>query len=347
METINLPCYLSISRIPSPSSSVRRRFERSPHLCLRRGAIAGGGVKSGGARRLSFQAKADNGNGATRVPDSSSNQSPMPVRSSGSLGMMRLEPYNGKSGSVSFCGLTYSALEERQLVSSPFNEGAGSFLWIAGPLALISSLVLPQFFVSGFIEALITDEILAETAISVVSEGSFYLGLAVFLRVVDRVQRPYLEFSAKRWSLITGLRGYFYSMFSTMGLKIFVPLLAAFAAWPAIGLPAAIAVAPFLTGCAAQFVFESVLSRRRSSCWPLVPVIFEVYRLYQLSRGAHFVQRMMFAIRGTISSGEFLEQRGAFMAIFVSFQVLGVVCLWSLTTFLLRLFPSRPVAENY
>ncbi|CAA7399482.1 unnamed protein product [Spirodela intermedia] len=258
-----------------------------------------------------------------------------------------MEPFGGRSGSVSFCGLTYQALEERELVSSPFKEGTGSSLWIAGPLALISSLLLPQFLISGAIEAALKDEILAEMVASIFSEGMFYVGLATFLRVTEQVQRPYLEFSAKRWSLITGLRGYLSSVFFTMGLKVFVPLLAAYAAWPTIGLPGAVAVAPFLAGCAAQFAFEGMLSRRRSSCWPLLPIIFEVYRLYQLSKGAHFVQRLMFSMRGSVAAAEFAGQSGAFMSLFVAFQVLGVVCLWSLTTFLLRLFPSRPVAENY
>ena len=61
-----------------------------------------------------------------------------------------------------------------------------------------------------------------------------------------------------------------------MGLKVIAPLLAVYVTWPAIGLPALVAVAPFLAGCAAQFVFEALLDKRGSSCWPLVPIVFEV-----------------------------------------------------------------------
>lgn len=117
----------------------------------------------------------------------------------------------------------------------------------------------------------------AEIVATFFSEIIFYAGLAVFLLVTNHVQRPYLDFSPKQWSLITGLRGYLSSAFFTMGLKVFAPFLAVYAVWPIIGLPAVIAVAPFLLGCAVQFAFELFLDRKKISCWPLVPIIFEVY----------------------------------------------------------------------
>ncbi|MQL97354.1 hypothetical protein Taro_030045 [Colocasia esculenta] len=213
-----------------------------------------------------------------------------------------------QSSRADLSSFLYSSHRDRQLVSAPFKEGTGSFLWILGPLAFISSLLLPQIFLSSFVEATIKDEILAETI--------FYVGLATFLRVAEQVQRPYHEFSTKRWSLITGLTGYLSSVFFTMGLKVFVPLLAVYATWPVIGLPALVSVAPFLIGCGVQFMFQSTLTRRGSSCWPLLPIIFEVYRLYQLSKGAHFVQNMMFSMRRSAVSPELLDQSGAFLALY-------------------------------
>lgn len=73
----------------------------------------------------------------------------------------RGEPFRGKSGSVSFCGLTHQLVEEGKLSSSPFKDGTGSFLWVFGPMALISSLILPQFFLGNVIDAVLKDEILA------------------------------------------------------------------------------------------------------------------------------------------------------------------------------------------
>ncbi|XP_010255031.1 PREDICTED: uncharacterized protein LOC104595822 [Nelumbo nucifera] len=259
----------------------------------------------------------------------------------------RAEPFRGKSGSVSFYGITHQVIEEGKLVSSPFKDGTGSFIWVLAPVALISSLVLPQFFLSNAIDAIVKDETLAEIVASFSSEVMFYLGLAAFFLVTNHVQKPYLQFSAKRWGLITGLRGYLTSAFFTMGFKVFAPLLAVYVTWPALGLPALVAVTPFLLGCAAQFVFEVHLDRIGSSCWPVVPIIFEIYRLYQLSKAAHFIEKMMFSMKGYPVSPQLLERSNASVSMLVSFQVLGVVCLWSLTTFLLRLFPSRPVAENY
>ncbi|KAI3947904.1 hypothetical protein MKX01_034569 [Papaver californicum] len=59
------------------------------------------------------------------------------------------EPYSGKS-------------KEGKLVSSPFKDDIGtSFIWVLAPIALISSLVLPQFFLSVFFDVVLKDEILA------------------------------------------------------------------------------------------------------------------------------------------------------------------------------------------
>lgn len=262
-------------------------------------------------------------------------------------GFDKAEPFRGKSGCVSFHGLTRQSMEEGKLVSTPFKEGTGSFLWVLAPVALILSLVLPQFFLDNAIAAFVQDEVIAELVASFSSEAVFYIGLATFLNITDHVQKPYLDFSSKRWGLITGLRGYLTSSFFTMGFKVIAPLFAVYVTWPVLGLPAFVAVVPFLFGCLAQFAFEALLNKRESSCWPLVTIIFEVYRLYQLSKAAHFIEKLMFTMKGAPMSPEVLERSGALVAMVVTFQVVGVVCLWSLLTFLLRLFPSRPVAEKY
>lgn len=119
----------------------------------------------------------------------------------------------------------------------------------------------------------------AEIVSSLFSEVMFYIGLATYLRVTDSVQKPYLQFSAKRWSLITGLKGYITSAFFVMGFKIFAPLFALYVTWPSLGFPGLVAVAPLLVGCLVQYLFERFLDRHGSSSWPLVPIIFEVCKL--------------------------------------------------------------------
>jgi uncharacterized membrane protein len=112
---------------------------------------------------------------------------------------------------------------------------------------------------------------------SLLFEVLFYIGLATFLLVTDHVQRPYLQFSPKRWGLITGLRGYLTCSFFTTGFKVMAPLFAVYVTWPIIGLPGLVSVVPFLIGCVVQLAFEKRLDKRGSSIWPLVPIIFEVY----------------------------------------------------------------------
>lgn len=116
----------------------------------------------------------------------------------------------------------------------------------------------------------------AEIVSSFSTEIIFYAGLAIFLFVTERVQKPYLEFSPKRWSLITGLKGYLASAFFTTGFKVFAPVMAVYVTWPVLGFSALVAIAPLLAGCLAQYIFEKSLDRNGSSCWPLIPIIFEV-----------------------------------------------------------------------
>uniref|UniRef100_A0A7N1A6L7 Uncharacterized protein n=1 Tax=Kalanchoe fedtschenkoi TaxID=63787 RepID=A0A7N1A6L7_KALFE len=231
-----------------------------------------------------------------------------------------VEPFRGKSGSVSFHGLTHQLVEESRLESAPFKEDTGSRLWVLGPVAFIASLVLPQFLIGNFIDAYVRDEILAEIVGSLSSEAAFYAGLAAFLLVTDRVQKPYLQFSAKRWSLITGLKGYLTSAFFIMGFKVIAPLFVAYVTWPTLGPPAAVAVAPFLIGCLAQFVFERSLESRGSSSWPLVPIIFEIYRMYQLTKGLHFIEKLIFSMKDASVTPKILEKNGALVSLVVTFQ---------------------------
>ncbi|KAL4282249.1 hypothetical protein GQ457_03G039110 [Hibiscus cannabinus] len=62
-----------------------------------------------------------------------------------------------------------------------FHEGKGSSLWVLGPIALISSLVIPQFFFSYAIEAFFKHETL-------IVLFYYYIGLVVFFLVTDHVQ---------------------------------------------------------------------------------------------------------------------------------------------------------------
>lgn len=66
-----------------------------------------------------------------------------------------------------------------------------------------------------------------------------------------------------------------------------------------------------------------------------------------MTKALHFVEKLLFSMKDAAVSPKVLERSGALLSMVVTFQALGVLCLWSLLTFLMRLFPSRPVADRY
>ncbi|VFQ65702.1 unnamed protein product [Cuscuta campestris] len=251
----------------------------------------------------------------------------------------RLEPFQGKPGSVSFVGVTHQLVEARKPEDAQLAGKTGSFRWVIAPVALISSFVLPRFFIDITIDGLRND-VLTEALTWYITEAIFYIGVGIYLSITGEVQKPYLESGAKRWSLITGLRGYSNCALFIVGFKALVPLIALYITWPALGKTALLAVAPFMFGLLVQFAYEKHLQNCKSSCWPLVPIIFEVYRFYQLTRAIGFVQSIMFGTQKLTMTPEILLQRnGALVSLIVTFQVLGLACLWSFSSFLLSLLP--------
>lgn len=136
----------------------------------------------------------------------------------------------------------------------------------------------------------------AELIDSFTSDTMFYIGLSTFLKITDQIQKPYLQFSPKRWGLITGLRGYLTSAYFTTGFKITVPVFALWSTWALLGLPALISVVPFLTSFAIQLLFETRLEKSNSSSWPLVPLIFEVKIFFNSLIALCWLQHLCFDI---------------------------------------------------
>ncbi|CAN1126774.1 hypothetical protein LINPERHAP2_LOCUS3628, partial [Linum perenne] len=251
----------------------------------------------------------------------------------------------GNSGSVSFCGLNHQNVEEWRLVSANLKaDSVPSFLWTLGPVVLISSIIVPHFFLDNAIDRLVRDVVLAEIVKGLSFETVFYIGLSIFLGITNRIQKPYMKHSSKWWGRITGP-----SFFSTVGstakvLQILVPILVIGFAWPNVGLPAAVAVIPYLAGWFAQVLFELNMSRPGSSCQPLVPIIFEVYRIYQLTHAAYFVEKLLFTLRKLPESPELMQKGRALVSMVLVFQMLAVVGFWALITYLMTLLPTTPVA---
>lgn len=74
--------------------------------------------------------------------------------------------------------------------------------------------------------------------------------------------------------------------------------------------------------------------------------IWQVYRLYQLTETVHHIEIevLILSKQQRYGSIEHVIIISLLFCVIVILRVLAVVCLWSLITFLMRIFPSRPVA---
>lgn len=72
----------------------------------------------------------------------------------------------------------------------------------------------------------------------------------------------------------------------------------------------------------------------------------QVYRLHQLNRAAQLVTALSFSVKGAETTPQTLAINSSLGTLFHVLQFLGVICIWSLSSFLMRLFPSSAVAPD-
>lgn len=250
--------------------------------------------------------------------------------------------FDGKPGFVAFNGGNYQHLKEGELSLTSSEEGNRSLIWLLGPIALVASVVLPPFYLRKSFEAVFGDSLPTDFLILFFTEALFYSGTAVFLLVTDYVQRPFFQFLPDKRSFISRLHGYRVVSIATLVLSVLLPLVCMGLVWPWTGPAASAAIAPYLGGLIVQFAFEQYVQHKKSPVWPLVPVVFQVYRLHQLNRSAQLVASLMLSIRGAETTAQTLAINGALQTMLNFLQVLGIICLWSMATFITRLFPSQP-----
>lgn len=65
----------------------------------------------------------------------------------------------------------------------------------------------------------------------------------------------------------------------------------------------------------------------------------QVYRLHQLNRAAQLVTALSFTVRGAEATSHNLAINNSLGALLNVLQLLGVICIWSLSSFLMRYFP--------
>jgi len=79
----------------------------------------------------------------------------------------------------------------------------------------------------------------------------------------------------------------------------------------------------------------------------VIPPSFQVYRLHQLNRAAQLVTALTFSVRGTETTNQTLAIMNSLGALLTVLQILGVICVWSLSSFLMRFLPSSDIPDPW
>jgi hypothetical protein len=94
-----------------------------------------------------------------------------------------------------------------------------------------------------------------------------------------------------------------------------------------------------VTRCSQVQLNASVSSRH------VISPSFQVYRLHQLNRAAQLVTALTFSVRGTETTNQTLAIMNSLGALLTVLQILGVICVWSLSSFLMRFLPSSDIPD--
>ncbi|XP_043705785.1 uncharacterized protein LOC122655610 isoform X3 [Telopea speciosissima] len=179
------------------------------------------------------------------------------------------------------------------------------------------------------------------------TEALFYSGVAVFLLLIDYLRRP-CELVSSSMSYVneTNHLGHRISSVTVLVLSLIIPMVTMGLVWPWTGPAASATLAPYLVGIVVQFAFEQYAKYRKSPSWPIIPIIFQVYRLHQLNRAAQLVTALSFTVRGAEATSHNLSISSSLGTLLNVLQFLGIICIWSLSSFLMRSIPSVTVREQ-
>lgn len=166
----------------------------------------------------------------------------------------------------------------------------------------------------------------------------------MFLLLIDRLRRP-LELVSSERKIIPPL-GYRISSIAVLALSLIIPMVTMGFVWPWTGPAASATLAPYLVGIVVQFAFEQYARYIDSPSWSVIPIIFQVYRLHQLNRAAQLVTALSLTVRGAEMTAQNLAINGSLSTLLNVLQFLGVICIWSLSSFIMRFFPSATMAEG-
>ncbi|KAM0982415.1 hypothetical protein PS2_015081 [Malus domestica] len=245
----------------------------------------------------------------------------------------------GKPGLISFYNRPYKGEEEVSTNNPERNQN--SLLWFIGPAVLLASFIFPSLYLRKILSTIFEDSLLTDFLILFFTEALFYSGVAVFLLLIDcsrRTAEPELVVPSNRTP--ASQLGQRISSVASLVLSLIIPMVTMGYVWPWTGPAASATLAPYLVGIVVQFAFEQYARYKKSPSWPVIPVIFQVYRLHQLNRAAQLVTALSFTVRGAETTPHNLAINSSLGTLLNVLQCLGVICIWSLSSFLMRFFSS-------
>lgn len=259
--------------------------------------------------------------------------------------LVRYEGNGGKPGFVSFYGS--QRVKENAVQPVTVRKKHSSLLWFAGPAVLVASFILPSLYLRRIISTIFEDSLLTDFLILFFTEALFYCGVAAFLLLIDYLWKPSKTFPAPSGDgKLSTQMGHRISSVTILMLSLIIPMVTMGFVWPWTGPAASAALAPYLVGIVVQFAFEQYARYVKSPSWPVIPVVFQVYRLHQLNRAAQLVTALSFTIRGAEMTTNNLAINNSLSTLLNVLQLLGLICIWSLSSFLMRFFPSSALNEQ-
>ncbi|BFI36852.1 hypothetical protein MARPO_0010s0201 [Marchantia polymorpha] len=170
--------------------------------------------------------------------------------------------------------------------------GGGGIQWILGPLALLITGAFPALWLPS--HTLFSGSITAGLLALAGLDSTFHMGATAFLLMADasargkapaessnqqQQQRSSIPLGYKVWSFMVNLTGLL-----VPGAVVAMAMegkLSPGLEW----LPAAALLGPYTLMLLVQWVAEAMVSHWHSPVWPVLPIVYQAYRLLQLTRG--------------------------------------------------------------
>ncbi|XP_071689567.1 uncharacterized protein [Rutidosis leptorrhynchoides] len=256
-----------------------------------------------------------------------------------------VEKSGGRPGLISFYNQPYN--KETEIIESKIaTKKQSNVFWFVGPAVLVVSFVFPSLYMRKILSTVFEDSLLTDFLILFFTEALFYCGVAVFLFIVDHLHRPNEPVNTINSTISSPKLVYRITSVAALVLSLVIPMVTMGLVWPWTGPAASATLAPYLVGIVVQFAFEQYAKYIKSPSWPLIPVIFQVYRLHQLNRAAQLVTALSFTVRGAETTPHNLAINSSLGMLLNVLQCLGVICIWSLSSFLMRFLPSSTITEQ-